>query len=233
MSLIEYEPGQIWLKEYPIRYAGCRFNSRMTIIRLNDGSVMLHSPCEISGELKEEIEQIGKVAFIVAPGNFHWLHVESCQKVFTDTETWICPGIERKAPEMHFEWVLGDKPDSRWENELDQVFIRGSRIISEVVFLHRASKTLIVVDVIEYIGPETPGTNWLLKFYWKCLTRMWKKPKPAPEYQMSWKNKRAAKKSFERILSWDFDRIILSHGDIIEKGAKEMARRAWHSILKI
>jgi len=44
---------------------------------------------------------------------------------------------------------------------------------------------------------------------------------------MGWKDRRAAKQSLERILEWDFDRIILSHGENIESDAKAVLRKAW------
>jgi glyoxylase-like metal-dependent hydrolase (beta-lactamase superfamily II) len=56
---------------------------------------------------------------------------------------------------------------------------------------------------------------------------MWNHPKPAPEYQLGWKDKAAARQSLKRILEWDFDRIVLSHGDLIEDDAKATARQAW------
>jgi len=56
---------------------------------------------------------------------------------------------------------------------------------------------------------------------------MWNNPKPAPEYQLGWKDKKAAVKSLQIILNWDFERIILSHGDLIEDGAKAVAMQAW------
>jgi hypothetical protein len=56
---------------------------------------------------------------------------------------------------------------------------------------------------------------------------MWNRPKPAPEYQLGWKDKAAASKSLQQILEWDFDKIILAHGDLVEKDAKATAREAW------
>jgi hypothetical protein len=34
----------------------------------------------------------------------------------------------------------------------------------------------------------------------------------------------------QRIMSWDFDRAILAHGDIIESGAKPVIERAWQFV---
>ena len=41
----------------------------------------------------------------------------------------------------------------------------------------------------------------------------------------------AVVKSLERILAWEFDRIILSHGDVVERGGKTAFRRAFAWLL--
>lgn len=33
----------------------------------------------------------------------------------------------------------------------------------------------------------------------------------APEYQLGWKDKKAAKRSLEQMLEWDFERVLLAH----------------------
>lgn len=230
-ELFEYQKHMIWIKEYPIHYAGTDFNSRMTIVRLNNGSLFIHSPCEITKETKVALECIGKVEFIVAPGSYHYFYVESAQRAFPDAETLICPGIERKWPDIEFDWFLSDRPDKRWESDLDQVLVRGNKLIWEVAFFHKHTRTLILVDLIENITDDTKGVNWTLKLWWKLVFHMWNNPKPAPEYQIGWKDKKAASASLNRILNWDFERIIISHGDLIEKNAREVALHAWKNPL--
>ena len=203
----------------------------MTIIRLSNGSLFIHSPCEIEGDTKISIEKLGKVEFIVAPGSYHHLYVGSAQRAFPEAETFICPGIERKNSEIEFDWLLGDRPDKRWENDFEQVLVRGNKYIWEVAFYHKITKTLILVDLIENFTDETEDVNWTLELWWKVVFRMWGNPKPAPEYQLGWKDKNAARKSLMRILNWDFERIIISHGDLVEENAKEVAFHAWRRLL--
>ncbi len=69
--------------------------------------------------------------------------------------------------------------------------------------------------------------GWGLKLWWKLVFHMWNRPKPAPEYQLGWKDKRAIKRSLEKILQWDFERVLLAHGDFIETNAKAVLREAW------
>ena len=92
MSLVEFIPGQVWLKEYPVHYAGCDFNSRMAVVRVSDTDLLLHSPCDIDSATKGAISSLGRVAYIVAPGSYHYFHVPSAQTAFPNAETYICPG---------------------------------------------------------------------------------------------------------------------------------------------
>lgn len=227
MELEEFVAGQIWCKEYPIHYAGCDFNARMSVVRVSDSELLLHSPCEIDGPTKEAISALGNVTCIVAPGSYHYFYVGSAQAAFPEADTYICPGIERKCPEINFDWFLADRPPEVWVGTLDQVLVRGNKYIWEVAFFHKPSRTLLLVDLIENFTDQTPDVNWQLKLWWKTVFHMWNHPKPAPEYQLGWKNKTAARKSLQRILQWDFERIVIAHGDLIETDAKATALDAW------
>ena len=233
MSILrEYVPGTIWITEYGVRYFGIDLTARMSVIRLPEGGVLLHSPCEITPALAEEIRAIGPVTAIIAPGNFHYLHVPCAQAVFPAARSFASPGIAEKRPDLRFDAVLTDTPPPEWRGVLEQVVVQGSRIMVEVAFFHVASKTLLLVDLIENIGDKTPNTGLMLRLWWKLVFRMWNRPRPAPEYQMGWRDKRAAARSLQKILAWDFRRIILAHGDLIEENARETARAAWAKPLR-
>ena len=101
--------------------------------------------------------------------------------------------------------------------------------MNEVVFMHKESKTLILVDLIENITDNTPNTNIIVKIFFKYIFFMWNSPAPAPEYQLGWTNRAAAREVLEKVLTWDFDKVIIAHGDIIEshQNAKDVVIKAW------
>lgn len=55
-------------------------------------------------------------------------------------------------------------PPADWDGEIDQVLVQGTRIMREVAMFHRASRTLILVDLIENFTDAMPHTGWTLKF---------------------------------------------------------------------
>ncbi|NKB33254.1 MAG: DUF4336 domain-containing protein [Pseudomonadales bacterium] len=229
----EYIQDKIYIVEYPIRFAGMDLFSRMTIVKLSDGKLWVHSPSKLGTKLKTELAKLGDVAYIIAPGNYHHLNVAEFQSAYPSAETYLCPSLESKRADLEFDWILGNRPDSRWENEFEQVVIHGTRIINEVAFYHLPTKTLILVDLIENIGDNyTHEAGLLLQFWWKAVFKMWNNPKAAPEYQLGWGDKSVVKKSLEKILSWDFEKIILAHGNLIENDAHAVAKKAWENVLQ-
>ena len=231
-QLTEYIKDQVWILEYPVRFAGMNLFGRTTIIKLDNGDLIIHDPCEINDVVKNEIDAIGDVKYIIAPGSYHHLFVTDFQQKYPNAETFICPGLEQKRPDIRFEWILGDKPDHRWGGVLDQVLVHGTKYIWEVAFFHRPSKTLILVDLLENIGDDFQHpTSLLLRFWWKVVFRMWNNPKAAPEYQMGWGNKGVVKKGLNKILGWKAERVILAHGELIEDRVNEILGEAWQKVV--
>ncbi|MCA9660488.1 MAG: DUF4336 domain-containing protein [Myxococcales bacterium] len=234
--LTPYVDGAIWLARYPMRFGGIDYYARMTVVRLADGRLWIHSPAPVDGPMGrrrvEELRALGEVAYLVAPGNFHHLHVEPWRRAFPGAEVYACPGVERKQPRLAIDWFLGDRAPPVWADELDQVLIRGNRVIWEVAFLHRASGTLILTDVLENIRRDEPGLGRALRWLWMGVFRLWREPMPAPEYKIGWSDRPAAARSLERILAWRFSRVVIAHGDTIEADAEAVLRRAWASVLR-
>ncbi len=204
----------------------------MTVIRLENGDLLIHDPCKITLETQKEIRNLGPVKYIVAPGSYHHLFVTDFQSMFPNAETLICPGLERKRNDIPFHWILGNIPDPRWSEELDVVVIQGTKYIWEVPFFHIPSKTLILVDLLENIGDTyVHSTSSWLRFWWKYVYRMWNNPKAAPEYQMGWGNKERVRIGLERVLNWNAERVILSHGELIENNVRSTLAKAWAPVL--
>ena len=62
---------RLWVAERPLRFLGLEVGSRMTIARLDDGSLWLHSPVALDDDLRRQVEDLGIPRYAVAPNRFH------------------------------------------------------------------------------------------------------------------------------------------------------------------
>jgi hypothetical protein len=217
----------IWIAERPLRFYGLEVGARMTVIRLADGSLLLHSPLELDPELRRELDSIGRVRFAVAPNRFHHLYAGRVAEAYPEARLWAAPGVERKRPDLEIAGVLGDEAPAEWRDEVDQVFFGGRPFENEVVFLHRASRTLILCDLAFNFGPTAaPFTRLLMR-----LLRGYDRFGPSSLDRILIRDRRAARDSLERILAWDFDRVVVAHGDVLERGGREALRAGYAWLL--
>jgi hypothetical protein len=204
----------LWVAERSQRFYGLEVGTRMTVMRLADTSLLLHSPVELDTALRRELDTIGDVRYVVAPNRVHHLYAGDVAKAYPKAQLWVAPGVERKRPDLEFVGVLGDEPPAQWKQEVDQVHFRGRPYENEVVFLHRASRTLILCDLAFNFGPRAHIVTRVLM----TLLRSYGHFGPSKLDPLLIRDRRAARESLERILTWDFDRVIVAHGDVLEEG---------------
>ena len=51
------------------------FTTRMTVVRLSNGDLFLHSPIKFDERLAEELHGLGRVRHLVSPNQFHYAHI--------------------------------------------------------------------------------------------------------------------------------------------------------------
>ncbi len=229
LPLVEYVPDLVWVKEHQLSLVGAALRTRMTVLRL-DGGLCLHSPVVIDDATRGELENLGEVIALVAPSNCHHLYFASAQKAFPRARTFGTVDVQRKRKDLRFDELLGDEPPACWAGQMDQVFV-GNRIMREVDLLHRASRTLVAVDLVENFTNQTAGTNGLMRAMLTALG-MWGRPRPAPELRWFTRDRQTARQAIERILAWDFDRAVIAHGDLPTGSPHDAIREAWHWVLR-
>lgn len=220
----------LWVAEQPLRYMGFEMGRRMAVIRLAGGALLVHSPASLSGSLRRELDALGEVGFVVPASILHGhLYMEQYRDAYPQAKLFGVPGLQRKRPDLRFEGELGASPEAAWIEEVDQKRFDGhrvaGRVLNEVEFFHRKTRTLITGDLCFNIGPEWPLMTRLLAWG----PRMRRRLGPTVAFRMGIRDRSAARRSVERILDWDFDRILPGHGEIVESGGRDRFRRdfAW------
>jgi hypothetical protein len=138
-------------------------------------------------------------------------------------------GRKKHALEIRFEHDLGQEPPTAWAAEIDQMIVRGSQIHREAVFFHRASRTLILTDLIENFEPAKLG------FWFRLVTRLVGIQHPdgamPPDMRATFRDRAALREDVERMIAWAPERVILAHGRWYETNAVTELRRAFRRVL--
>lgn len=220
MHLTPFAP-ELFTSERPLRFLGVETGARMTVVRLRDGLVV-HSPAPLTPALRAEVDALGPVKAIVAPSLFHHLGVKSWLEAYPGVLSCACPGLERKRSDLPWGRILGDAPEPEWAGELDQVFFRARSLENEVVFHHPASRTLICADAVFNLGHHPSPFTRLVAFVLGA-----RRPGATLLERVMIRDRRSAREQIDRMLAWNVERIVLSHGPLIESGGHEVLRRAY------
>ena len=207
-----------------VRLLTIPFGTRMTIARLGDGSLWLHSPVAPTPERLEAVAALGEVGHIVAPNKFHHLFVPAWAEHFPQARCGPGPGWWSGSPTWRGAAVLADEAPPEWADDLDQVLFGSGFFLPEVVFLHRASRTLVVTDIIQNHEPDK--NSW----FWRTVKRANHILAPNGGFPLDWRltirDREAARRARDRILGWDFDRLLITHGRCVDSGAHAFVERA-------
>ncbi|MEI9896034.1 MAG: hypothetical protein WDN28_19730 [Chthoniobacter sp.] len=210
----------LWLRAYPLKMLGADLRRNVTIIRLVSGKLVIHSSGPFTAEDVVAIRALGQPAWLLEGILRHDTFAQQGRDAF--------PEVEYLAP-LGFSEVVGFPTTpvvpapAEWSGELLALEIAGATAASEVAVLHVPSRTLILTELVFNFSDDQPlWTELLLRV---AVGGEHHPGMPRPVKQ-GVKDEAAFKASLETILDWDFDRLIVGHGDVVESGGKEKLRVA-------
>lgn len=197
---------------------------RMTVIRLADGQLILHSPVPIAPELREELDALGPVGFIVVP-EAHGKFADQAARAYPCAQLLAAPSAPRRRKSLPFHGSLADQPPAAWGAQVASLLVLGFRL-REVLLFHRPSKTLVLADLCFNIQ-RSPSR--VARVFFRA-NGMWRHFGPSRIIRrIGVSDHEAFRHSLERAIRWDFERIVPGHGDVIEHAEPAAIRSAWLS----
>lgn len=202
----------LWVFRYPLNILGTKVGRTVTVMRLRSGQLIIHSTAPFSRADVEAISALGSPGWLVEATLFHDTYARKGQAAF--------PNV----PYLH----AGPNGDllpapAAWAGELEILLVDGMPKVREHVFLHRPSRTLITADLVFNFGPQASGwTRW----FFRNVAGTGDFPGMSRMFRFFIKDRAAFKRSAETMLDWDFDRVIVAHGDIIETNGKQKLKAA-------
>lgn len=225
--LKEIEANQLWCIEEPMTMFGLQLGARLTIARLHDDTLWVHAPFAISDEDESAIRAQGEVSHIVAPNNFHYTQIGEFTRRFPDAQLWVAPALATRMDDVA-HLPLHALP-AAWSEDFDGVLFDAALGYQEWIFCHRATKTLILTDLIMNVPrPDNP-----LGRVMGAIMDEGRGAKPSRLIRTAihaGRDLKRAREQFNQVLGWDFERVIMAHGTIIERDGKRVLRRALRAI---
>ncbi|MBS0471170.1 MAG: DUF4336 domain-containing protein [Proteobacteria bacterium] len=204
------------------------FPTRMTLARLPDGGLFVHSPTPLTPALKAQVDALGEVRWLIGPNRIHYWWLPEWHAAYSRAPVYVAPRLREQArSHIDFDTIeLAGSAVLPWSNAIDSLGVPG-RYMSEYVFFHRASRTLILTDFIENFEAaklSSPFLRWLIRVAGGdgSMPRDMRLTYPRQE----------VRRAVETMIGWNPERIVVAHGAIYPSGAVEALRRAFAWVLR-
>ena len=116
-----------------------------------------------------------------------------------------------------------------WSGDIEQVVLRGSFYLTEIVFFHVVSRSVLFADAIQNF-PRDWFTGWR-----GVLSRLGGIVAPNPGMPTDWRatflRRGTARLALGRILDWPIERVVFAHGDLPAGDGAAFVRRAFDWLL--
>ncbi len=220
--------GQIWYSERLHSFSGMRLRVRSTVVRLEDGTLFVHSPPPPDTALRRALDALGPVRWIVVPNLWHQVEAPSFAAAYPDAVVVGPPSALSRNPTLTLDMELRAPTFAAAVPELDVVHLDGVPFWDETVFFHVASRTLIATDLLARPSRED---HWTVRIPAR-LTRIYDR------VTVPWDARRAtppnveAARSLEAMLSLPIARITTAHFGVIDERPQEHLADAWRYVLE-
>ncbi|NES18455.1 MAG: DUF4336 domain-containing protein [Symploca sp. SIO3E6] len=225
----------LWVAEQPLKYFGLEVGTRMTVIRFNHNKLMVISPIYPEDKIIQQLAQLGTVNYIISPNLYHHLFIAPFKKIYPDAELWATSGLEQKRSDLPIDKIFNDECSLQFLEQVEvspvigfnTLDVTGYSPLNEWVFFHTESNTLIITDIAYYFDAfSSPIMQLVTKLFGG-----YQQLRPSFLEKIATPDKEQVKQSIQRILSWDFERVIMAHGSILEQDAKQQFKLGYEWFL--
>jgi hypothetical protein len=224
----------LWVAEQPLKYFGLDVGTRMTVIRLSQDKLVIIAPIQLQDETVDQLNQLGNVSDIIAPNLYHYLFLNQCKQRYPNAIVWATAGLQDKCPDLLIDQGLSNHTIQLLNGlEATQVAgfntldIKGYMPLDEWVFFHAKTRTLIITDLAFHFDRQSSPSAQLMS----RVLGGYQQLRPSLLEKLATRDKEQVRQSLQPILAWDFDRVIMAHGSIIEQDGKRQFQRGYEWFL--
>lgn len=207
---------------FPLKMLGADLQRIVTLIRLKSGRLLIHSTAPFGSADVAAIKSLGEPAWLLEGLARHDTFSREGHEAFPETEYLVPDGFPEIAG---LPTTPVFPPPAEWDGEVDISPVEGVPQFGEIAVFHSSSRTLIVGDLLFHF-PGSPGV-WKSLLLTLGMVGGKREPGVSKPFRNAIADEAAFARSLGKILEWDFDRIVVGHGEPIESDAKKKLLRAW------
>ncbi len=212
-----------WAAVGPDRAYGLPLGERMTAIRLASGELLVIGPIACTAPLRAELEALGPVRHLCVFNRRSGRHLQAWQKAYPEAQSYGPLGLAEDEPALALRGLPSAGAALGEPGELALELFGGMPMLDELVFHHPPSRSVLLADLGWHLPSE--GPLWARALLRLSLSGL--RFGPPREVRLMVTDRQAAQQSLERVLGWDFDRIVVRRGPVLERGGKRALRRAY------
>src|SRR5262245_28432429 len=214
---------RIWTLDRPVWFGGVRLRARTTVVRLDDGGLLMHSPAPPTDALAEQLRALGPVRWLVVPNCFHHLGTPAAAAHFPEAQVVGPASALRRNEALRLHVDIHDARFRGQVPELEALPLLGVPFLDETVLYHRPTQTLLGADVVLCAGAKD---HWSLRWAAR-MTGFYERVRVPPDVRRKIPDKTAAARSIQAMLERPAQRLIVGHADVIEADCRDHLARAW------
>jgi hypothetical protein len=214
---------RIWSLNRPVWFSGARLRVRTTVVRLEDGSLLIHSPAPPTDAVAAELHALGPVRWLVVPNCFHHLGTPAAAARFPEAQVVGPASALPRNKALRFHMDIRDAEFGERVPEFETLPLLGVPFLDETVLYHRPTQSLLGADIVLCAGPQD---HWTFRFGAR-ITGCYERVRIPPDVKNKIPDKAAAARSIQAMLQRPARRLIVGHADVIEAGCREKLAQAW------
>jgi hypothetical protein len=228
--VLEQVGPDLWVAEGGIvSFFGFDYPTRMVVVRLANGGLWLWSPVELTADLEREVSALGPVRHLVSPNKLHHLFLGAWLNAFPTARIWGTASTIAKRRDLPFFGALADEPPPDWAGQIDQFHFTNSRVVDELVFYHRASRTAIIADLSQTLSDAFLDRHW--PWWMRQIAKASKMVEgwgfPPLDYRLSFRHRKTARPKVRALLDKEPEHVVVAHGEIVRTDGAAFLRRAF------
>lgn len=217
--------GRIWASERSLWFSGVRLRARTTVLRLDDGTLLVHSPAPPSPDLVEQLNALGDVRWLVVPNRFHHLGTPPFARAFPAAKVVGPSSAAARNPHLRIDVDIHGAELTNAAPELALFPLRGVPFLDETLLYHRPTETLLGADAILRADAHD---HWSWRFA-AHLTGCYERWRVPPDVRKKIADEPALSDSLQALQRFPVRRLIVAHGAVIEEAPVEQLREAWRT----